>query len=137
MTTVRHEPLHEYIFAAPGHSYILLKADGGGDINDYAKAFLLFEQIGSEVWVEGPCLSACTMVLHNPFACAMPKAVFGFHAAKYYNKTTLEVMNESSVGNQIMWNHYPESVKVKLGSKLSPDMIYIKGTDLIRACPVR
>lgn len=139
MPAVKHAPSYQYVTAAPGQTsgHILLKADYGGDINDYAKAFTLLAATEWEVRVEGPCYSACTIVLHNPFACALPNAVFGFHTAKYYNRTTLEVGDESSVGNQIMWSHYPPRVRERLGGKLSADMVYIKGTDLIRACPVR
>jgi hypothetical protein len=129
LATVSHEPSHEYV---DGH--ILLKADYGGNIHSYAETFQLFEDIGSEVWVKSVCLSACTMVLRNPNACALPNALFGFHAARRYDKVTLEIIGESDRGNRIVWSHYPAHVKARLGGRLSPDFVYIKGTELLPPC---
>ena len=74
------------------------------------------------------------MILHNPKACAMPKAIFGFHAARYYNKSTLEIIGDSNHGTQTMWAHYPDKVKIRLGGRLSDDVVYIRGTDLLPPC---
>lgn len=114
--------------------HIQLNNDYGGDINAYARAFALLALVGDEIWVTGQCLSACTLVLKNPKACAMPNAVFGFHAARRYNPETLEVMGESTYGTRIMWAHYPDKVKLRLGGRLSADPVYIKGTDLLPPC---
>lgn len=114
--------------------HIQLNDDGGGDLDAYARAFALFESNGQEIWVTGKCYSACTLVLKNPKACAMPNAVFGFHAARYYNSETREAMNESTHGNRILWAHYPDKVKLRLGGRLSYNVVYIKGTDLLPPC---
>jgi hypothetical protein len=114
--------------------HIQLNDDYGGDLDAYARAFALFESNGQEIWVTGKCLSACTMVLNNPKACAMPNAIFGFHAARLYNAETLEVMGNSVYGNRIMWAHYPDRVKQRLGGRLSDKPVYIKGTDVLPPC---
>jgi hypothetical protein len=85
------------------------------------------------VKVEDACISACTMVLSNPKACAMPGAHFGFHQARRYNKKSLELLDVSELGNKILWAHYPDKVRARLG-ELKPTMVYIKGTDLLPPC---
>lgn len=107
--------------------------DKGGDVDKYAFYFGLIERSGMPVKVNGYCYSACTMVLHNPKACAMPWTMFGFHEARQYNRRTLEVLDNSEAGNRVLWLHYPEKVRAKLGV-LMPYMVYIKGTDLLPAC---
>lgn len=114
--------------------HIQLNDDIGGDIDAYARAFALLASVGDEIWVTGKCLSACTLVLKNPKACAMPNAIFGFHAARYYNPETREALNESPQGNRIMWAHYPDKVKLRLGGRLGYNVVYIKGTDLLPPC---
>ena len=116
--------------------HFLLNDDYGGDLAGYARAFELLASGGEEaqeIWVKGQCLSACTLVLKNPKACAMPKAIFGFHAARHYNPETLELMGNSITGNRIMWAHYPDKVKRRLG-RLTDEVVYIKGTDLLPPC---
>ncbi len=116
--------------------HFLLNDDYGGDLAGYARAFEMLASGGEEaqeIWVKGQCLSACTMVLNNPKACAMPKAIFGFHAAHHYHPETLEVMGNSITGNRIMWAHYPDKVKRRLG-RLTDEVVYIKGTDLLPPC---
>jgi hypothetical protein len=88
---------------------------------------------GSVVKVEDACWSACTLVLSNPNACAMPRAQFGFHEARLYSRSTLEVLEVSEHGNRLLWNSYPENVKARLG-RLTPYMVFIKGTDLLPPC---
>jgi hypothetical protein len=121
-------------FEITQQGHFLLNDDYGGDLAAYARAFELLASGGEEIWVKGQCLSACTMVLKNPKACAMPNAVFGFHAARYYNKDTFEIIGESDRGNRKMWAYYPDKVKQRLGGRLTAEPVYIKGTDLLPPC---
>jgi hypothetical protein len=115
-----------------GHYVIFM--DRGGDVDMYAEYFALLEQSGNPVWVTSYCISSCTMVLRNPKACATPNALFGFHAARKYDKKTLAILGESDVGTQLMWMHYPERVRARLGGRLGAELIYIQGTQLLPAC---
>ena len=129
MAEVKQKPAYEML-----DDRIVLKTDAGGDIDRYAEFFELVEKTRMPVWVTGTCSSACTMILRNPKACAMPNAVFGFHAARVYNKKTLEVMGDSDNGNRILWSHYPDKVKLRLGGRLGEQMVYMKGTELLPPC---
>jgi hypothetical protein len=126
---VSKKPAYDFV-----DDHFVINADMGGDIDSYAKFYGLIEKTNSPVWVTNLCMSACTMVLRNPHACATPKAWFGFHSARVYDKRTLEELGDSDNGNRLLWLHYPEKVRAKLGGRLGTDMVYIKGTELLPKC---
>jgi hypothetical protein len=60
-------------------------ASGGGDVLAYLKFFALLEQSGQRILLDGPCFSACTLVLSEiprERICVAARAVLGFHAAQ-------------------------------------------------------
>ena len=109
-----------------------MAADNGGDILSYKQAFDSIEGTGLEVRVKDMCASACTMVLRNPRACAEKNAMFGFHQAQSGMKDSKS--GDAPRGTNLVWAQYPEHVRARLG-QLTPDMVYIKGTELLPACP--
>jgi hypothetical protein len=121
----------------PAYSYVddhyELAADIGGDVRAYAAHFADIQKQGAPIRVMGDCLSACTMVLRNRLACAMPGARFGFHLAKTYNKQTREILGISDYGNQTVWSHYPIHVRTRLGT-LTENMVNVRGTDFLPPC---
>lgn len=82
---------------------------------------------------QGHCASACTLILGNPKACAERAALFGFHQARSYNKETMEIQGSHEGANKVLWASYPILVQLKLG-ELKPNMVWIKGTELLPAC---
>lgn len=113
--------------------HFVLREDIGGDVGHYAKHFADIERRSIPVRIVGDCLSACTMILKNKLACAMPGARFGFHLAHKYNPETKETLGLSDYGNKVLWEHYPIHVRQRLGT-IPLNMIYIKATDFIRPC---
>lgn len=109
---------------------VVIQRDMGGDASHYAFRIHILKRSRMVVMVGSRCESACTMVLDNPKACALPEAVFGFHQARKYNKQTGEVLEISEDATKILWAHYPEKVRARLG-QLTP---YMKGTDLLPPC---
>jgi hypothetical protein len=73
------------------------------------------------------------MVLHNPRACAEQAAVFGFHQARSYNPVTLQITGVGHETNKMLWEGYPEKVRARLG-QLTPQIVWIKGTELLPEC---
>ena len=111
----------------------VIGADHGGFLSGYKKAFDNIEGTGLEVRVTDFCGSACTLVLKNPRVCAEKRAQFGFHQAFDINPATREVLWQSARGSQELWDSYPAKVKARLG-KLTPETVWIRGTDLLPAC---
>src|SRR5262249_22955713 len=63
---------------------IRITRDMGGVMEAYIKRFQGWRDSGQQVWIDGTCLSACTLVLGiipPNRICVTPRAVLGFHAA--------------------------------------------------------
>jgi hypothetical protein len=57
----------------------------GGEVGSYLRLFAMVRQSGQRVIIDGPCLSACTLVLSTvpqDRICITRRAVLGFHAAR-------------------------------------------------------
>jgi hypothetical protein len=58
--------------------------DPGGQIGPYLESLAALRSSGEQVVIDGPCLSACTMVLGvipRDHICVTSRARLGFHAA--------------------------------------------------------
>jgi hypothetical protein len=70
--------------AAPASADLRIVASPGGQIGPYLKLFDAVRSSGQRVIIDGPCLSACTLVLSTvprSRICVTRRAVLGFHAA--------------------------------------------------------
>ena len=69
---------------APASAAMRIQASNGGQIGPYLALFMLVRDSGEQVIIDGPCLSACTLVLSvvpRERICVTRRAVLGFHAA--------------------------------------------------------
>lgn len=69
----------------PAHADIRIMASPGGEVGPFLDLFEQVRQSGERVVIDGPCLSACTLVLSvvpNERICVTRRAVLGFHAAR-------------------------------------------------------
>src|SRR5882672_6628773 len=63
---------------------VRIVADGGGQIGPYLEHLAAVRSSGQHVVIDGPCLSACTLVLGvipRGRICVTRRARLGFHAA--------------------------------------------------------
>jgi hypothetical protein len=70
--------------ATPAAADIRILASPGGQIGPYLQLFDKVRASGERVVIDGPCLSACTLVLmtlSRSRICVTPRAILGFHAA--------------------------------------------------------
>lgn len=125
-------------FAKP----LQISRDYGGDLEIYLNKYADLRDAGIEVEILDICLSACTLVLavmDDDKICAYPKAVFGFHSAAEVSREGKRFAKEQT---RMIWNMYPVEVRERLkelgwdgdGDKEHPELVYIKGTDLVRQC---
>jgi hypothetical protein len=117
---------------------IVIKADRGGLITDYAERFLSARATGEQVVIDGACLSACTLVvgmLPRDKVCATPKAVLGFHAAWLLKRNGGRV--SSLLASQAMMEVYPADLRSWIARRggLTAKMIYLQGRDLAAIVP--
>ena len=69
----------------PASADIRILSSSGGEVTEYLRLFALLRQSGERIVIDGPCFSACTLVLTTiPTSriCVTRKAVLGFHAAR-------------------------------------------------------
>ena len=67
----------------PAAADVRILASGGGAVGDYLNFFAKVKQSGERVVIDGPCLSACTLVLSTvprQRICVTSRAVLGFDA---------------------------------------------------------
>ena len=70
--------------AMPAAAELRIEGSAGGRIGDYLELFAQVRESGRRVVIDGPCLSACTLVLSivpRGRICVTRRAVLGFHAA--------------------------------------------------------
>lgn len=106
--------------------------DRGGVVDIYIRRFERLRDSGQQVWIDGTCLSACTMVLGYIPAdrlCITSRAVFGFHAAWMKSRNGKQIAHKAS--NRLMII-YPPVIRQWLNRKggLSPDYKYLQGREL-------
>jgi hypothetical protein len=68
---------------------VRILASPGGQVEPFLELFARVRETGERVVIDGPCLSACTLVLSvvpNDRICVTRRAVLGFHAARSVDK---------------------------------------------------
>jgi hypothetical protein len=112
---------------------VRIKADAGGQIGPYLENLMALKNSGERVAIDGPCLSACTMVLGvipRERICVTSRARLGFHAAWNPGQNGQPVT--SPAATKFLMNIYPEHVKtwIKGRGGLSRRMIVLSGPEL-------
>src|SRR3954471_732227 len=97
---------------------VRIKSDPGGQIGPYLENLVALRGSGERVIIDGPCLSACTMVLGvipRERICVTPRARLGFHAAWHPTGSGHQVMSQG--GTQLLMEVYPQNVRSWIASK--------------------
>jgi hypothetical protein len=71
-------------FNLPASATVRITSDPGGQIGSYLEKLQKLRTSGENVIIDGPCLSACTMLLgmiSREHICVTARARLGFHAA--------------------------------------------------------
>jgi hypothetical protein len=117
---------------------VRIKADPGGQIGPYLENLVALRGSGERVIIDGPCLSACTMVLGvipRERICVTPRARLGFHAAWHPGENGRPI--PSRAATQLLMDIYPEHVRTWITRRggLSPKMMYLSGRELAAMYP--
>src|SRR5437016_4646353 len=99
----------------------------------YLKLFALLKQSGERVVIDGPCLSACTLVLSSippNRICVTRKAVLGFHAARLVDQQGREYAAPDET--RVLAATYPASIRawIERHGGLSHKPIFLRGREL-------
>jgi hypothetical protein len=123
---------------SPASALVRIKADTGGQIGPYLENFMAMRNAGERVAIDGPCLSACTMVLGvipRERICVTSRARLGFHAAWNPGQNGQPVTSQSAT--KFLMDIYPEHVRtwIKGRGGLSRRMIVLSGPELAAMYP--
>lgn len=125
---------------------VIIKEDLGGRIGTYVDKYEGLRTSGEDVVIDGPCASACTLVLGavaNERICVTSRAILGFHAAWDYgtNAYGKPATIPNREATEMIYAMYPTPVRrwITLHGGLKPKMIFLRGkqlTSMYRRCNV-
>ena len=115
-----------------------IRMDTGGRIDAYLHRYATVRKSGQRVIVDGPCLSACTVLLGTipkDRICVTGRASFGFHAA--WVPTGGGRQAPSALGDRMLWANYPAPVRewITKHGGLTKRIIYLRGRELTALYP--
>jgi hypothetical protein len=124
---------------APALAEIRILASPGGTVGSYLTLFEAVRKSGQRVVIDGPCLSACTLVLSTiprERICVTRRAVLGFHAPRWMDQRgRLYAASESTT--RVVASTYPADVRAWIERRggLTSRLIYLRGRELAALYP--
>ena len=113
---------------------IRIVGDPGGEVSSYVQKYEAVRASGERVVIDGPCLSACTLLLGivpKSHICVTQQAVLGFHAASYYDDASRSLV-PTREGSRLVMRIYPSEIRGWIGHHggLTPKLIELRGREL-------
>jgi hypothetical protein len=125
--------------AAPAaHAELRILGSPGGQIGTFLDLFARVRASGERVVIDGPCLSACTLVLTvvpGERICVTRRAVLGFHGARSMDRRgRLYAEPEAS---QLVLKAYPAGVRDWIARRggLTSRLLLLRGRELAALYP--
>ena len=134
MTRVILAVLLAVLGALPARADLVIKSSPGGWVEDYLAVFERVRRSGEKVVIDGPCLSACTLVLStvpHDRICVTKRAVLGFHAPRIIDRRSGRSARAPEA-TRIVIDSYPAGVRawIKKRGGLSQKLLYLRGREL-------
>ena len=128
------------LFAAIGHAQaeVRILASPGGQVGPFIELFDRLNASGERVVIDGPCLSACTLVLMMVPAeriCVTRRAVLGFHAARSIDRRG-RMYAEPEASREVE-AAYPTTVREWIARRggLTSRLLLLRGRELAAIYP--
>ena len=123
----------------PASADVRIRSSPGGAVEAYLAAFARVRQSGQRVVIDGPCLSACTLVLSTiprNRICVTRRAVLGFHAPRWYDLQSGRTTRAPEATRAVTVT-YPAGVRawIKKRGGLTQKVIYLRGKELSALYP--
>ena len=124
--------------ATPAMAEIRIIQSPGGQVGPFLDLFEQVRESGERVVIDGPCLSACTLVLSivpGERICVTKRAVLGFHAARSVDRRG-RFYAEPEASDAVL-QAYPGPVRdwISRHGGLSSRLLLLKGRDLAAIYP--
>ena len=124
--------------ATPAMAEIRIIQSPGGQVGPFLDLFEQVRESGERVVIDGPCLSACTLVLSivpGERICVTKRAILGFHAARSVDRRG-RFYAEPEASDAVL-QAYPGPVRdwISRHGGLSSRLLLLKGRDLAAIYP--
>jgi hypothetical protein len=118
---------------------VRIVSDPGGEVSSYIRKFQAMRASGQHVVIDGPCLSACTLltgIIPRDHVCVTRRAVLGFHAASYYDDASRSLV-PTQEGSRVVMRLYPAAIRawIERHGGLTPHIIALRGAELAALYP--
>src|SRR5712672_239337 len=122
----------------PAQAEIRILGSPGGQVGPFLDLFERVRASGERVVIDGPCLSACTLVLSlvpNDRICVTRRAVLGFHAARSVDQVGR--MYAEPEASEIVLEAYPAAVRdwIRRRGGLTSHLLVLRGRQLAAIYP--
>lgn len=117
---------------------VRILASPGGEVGSFLDLFERVRESGERVVIDGPCLSACTLVLSmvpNNRICVTRRAVLGFHAARSVDARGR--MYAEPEASEYVLEAYPAAVRGWISRRggLTSRLLLLRGRELAAIYP--
>ena len=124
---------------SPASAEVRILASPGGEVGPFLDLFAQVRASGERVVIDGPCLSACTLVLStvpSDRICVTRRAVLGFHAARSMDaRGRLYAEPQASA---VVLQAYPAAVRswIRRHGGLTSRVLLLRGRELAAIYPL-
>ena len=118
---------------SPAQAEVRILSSPGGQVGPFLDLFERVRDSGETVVIDGPCLSACTLVLSMvPGAriCVTRRAILGFHAARSIDRRGR--MHAEPEASELVMQAYPDAVQgwLRRHGGLTSRLLLLRGREL-------
>ncbi|HVX79435.1 MAG TPA: hypothetical protein VHB49_25140 [Bradyrhizobium sp.] len=126
------------VLASPALAEIRILGSPGGEVGPFLDLFEGLRNSGERVVIDGPCLSACTLVLSivpSNRICVTRRAVLGFHAARSIDQRG-RIYAEPQA-SEVVLQAYPAPIRrwIERRGGLSSHLLLLRGRQLAAIYP--
>jgi hypothetical protein len=122
----------------PAQAEVRILASPGGQVGLFLDLFERVRASGERVVIDGPCLSACTLVLSlvpSDRICVTRRAILGFHAARSIDQRGRTYAEPEA--SELVLEAYPGPVRnwIRRHGGLTSRLLLLRGRDLAAIFP--
>jgi len=122
------------VLVSPAQAEVRILSSPGGQVGPFLDLFEEVRASGERVVIDGPCLSACTLVLSmipSERICVTRRAIFGFHAARSIDRRGKTYAEPEA--SQLVLEAYPAPVRIWIQRRggLTSRLLLLRGRELM------
>src|SRR6476661_2885736 len=122
----------------PVRAEVRILSSPGGQVGPFLDMFEEVRASGERVVIDGPCLSACTLVLSvvpSDRICVTRRAVLGFHAARSVDRRGRTYSEPQA--SELVLEAYPTAVRgwIRRRGGLTSHLLLLRGRELAAIYP--